>query len=932
MYGLSTHYFRVSPMLNRYNCVACILLLFAFLALPSAHAQSRGAIIGRVTDAIDGEPLPGANVVVEDAASGAATDADGDYRLSRLLPGTYTLRVSYIGYEVQTITVDLTAGATVRQDVALAPASVEGEGIVVTGLRAQGQAKALSQQRNAANIINVVASDQIGRFPDPSAPEALQRVPGISVQRDLGEGRFIQIRGASPQFTSVTFNGERIPSPEGDIRSIALDAVPTEVLESIEVSKAITPDMDADAIGGSVNLVTRRAPFRTIFSVEGGGGYADVRRQGSIRGAATYGTRTANNKIGVLVNGTLNRRNFGSDDIEPAYNLGANGTPLGGDDTLEELQVRYYDVMRQRIGLNGVVDYRFSDQSEVYLRGVFAQLQDTEQRHRLRHQVEDEALVYQHKNRTEYLQTLSLNAGGEHVLGNGWDVDYQATFARSSEDTPDDTEISWEQEGVSFSPDLSNPEQIRANPQSGALTSGTFLFDDIEPATSLTTNTDYVAAANLARLYSLGGMTSGTLKVGAKYRYKDKDQDVFESAFELGDDDAIRLGDGNGVPFSRYYSGFPNRFVPGRYSLPPTITGNDEVLTFTDRFGNQLVLDPEARIEGDLEDFSATEQTLAGYVMTELNVSPNLLLLPGVRYERTALESTGFVSVIEDGDLVGVEREEDTNTYGYFFPMLHMRYQLTPQTNVRAAVTTALARPNFFELTPYQIQDDDEVERGNPSLQPSRSVNLDLLAEHYTESIGVISGGLFYKRITDPVLGFREEGVIRGQPVTIFQSRNGEAGTIWGVELAYQQQLQFLPGALSGLGVYANYTYTTSESTLPSGDTARFPGQVDHIANMAVSYERSGFSGQISLNYTGEFLDEFGGDGFSVDRASDFFVEERWGLDVNATYQLPSGVSIFAEALNLLNEPLVLYQGSPQRPIQREFYRSWVWFGAKYNL
>ncbi|NBC00811.1 MAG: TonB-dependent receptor [Bacteroidetes bacterium] len=920
-------------MPSRYNGVACILLFVAFLTLPSAHAQSRGAIIGRVTDAIDGAPLPGANVVLEGLAAGTATDADGAYRLSRLFPGSYTLRVSYIGYEAQTFTVDLTAGATVRQDVALEPASVEGEGVVVTGLRAQGQAKALSQQRNAANIINVVASDQIGRFPDPSAPEALQRVPGIGVQRDQGEGRFIQIRGASPQFTSVTFNGERIPSPEGDIRSIALDAVPTEVLESIEVSKAITPDMDADAIGGSVNLVTRRAPFRTIFSVEGGGGYADVRRQGSIRGTATYGTRVAENKVGILVNGTLNRRNFGSDNIEPEYDLGPNAIPLGGDDRLDELQVRYYDLTRQRIGLNGVVDYRFSDQSEVYLRGVFSQLQDTEQRHRLRHQVEDEALVYQHKNRTEYLQTLSLNAGGEHVLGNGWDVDYQATFARSSEDTPEDVEISWEQEGVSFSPDLSDPNQVRANPQDGALTSGAFLFEDIEPASSLTTNTDYVATANLTRQYSLGGATSGALKVGAKYRYKDKEQDVFERAFELGDDGAaIRLGDGNGVPFSRYYSGFPNRFVPGRYNLPPIITGNDEVLTFADRYSDRLVLDPEASTEGDLEDFSATEQTLAGYVMTELNVSPKLLLLPGVRYERTTLESTGFVSVIEDGDLVAVEREEDSNTYGYFFPMLHLRYQLTPQTNVRAAVTTALGRPNFFELAPYQIQDDDEVERGNPSLQPSRSVNLDLLAEHYTESIGVISGGLFYKRITDPVLGFREEGVVRGQPVTIFQSRNGEAGTIWGVELAYQQQLQFLPGALSGLGVYANYTYTSSESTLPSGDTARFPGQVNHIANMAVSYERGGFSGQISLNYTGEFLDEFGGDGFSVDRASDFFVEERWGLDVNATYQLPSGVSVFAEALNLLNEPLVLYQGSPQRPIQREFYRSWFWIGAGYNL
>ena len=279
---------------------------------------------------------------------------------------------------------------------------------------------------------------------------------------------------------------------------------------------------------------------------------------------------------------------------------------------------------------------------------------------------------------------------------------------------------------------------------------------------------------------------------------------------------------------------------------------------------------------------------------------------------------------------------EADNDYGYLFPMLHVRYRVSPQTNVRAAVTTALARPNFFDLAPYEIRDDDELVLGNPNLDPSRSLNLDFFLEHYTSSIGVIAGGVFYKQIEDPIVTFRDETdvMVDGESfeLTQFQSRNGDSGYIWGVELAVQQQLRFLPGALSGLGVYVNYTYTQSEAKLSDGSTNVFPGQAEHIFNLALSYERGGFSGQVSLNHTGEFLDEFAGDGVSANRSNDIFVQERWGLDISASYQFTSGVSTFVELLNLLNEPLELYQGSHRRPIQREFYRPWGWIGVKYNM
>ncbi len=911
--------------------------------LQTALAQGSGSILGSVFDADTRESLPGANVIVEGTLVGTATDAEGRFVLTRVPVGPTRLLVTYLGYEDAALEVSVEPGAVAPVTFELKVASIRGEEVLVLGFRAQGQAKALNQQRNAPNITNVVASDQIGRFPDASAPDALQRIPGVGVQRDQGEGRFIQIRGAAPQLTTIMLNGERIPSPEGDVRQIALDAIPTEILESIEVAKAITPDMDADAIGGSVNLVTRRASLERRLSIDAAGGYGASREKGSARGSATLSGRSDSGKLGYVVNGSVNRRQFGSDDVEPSWDFGDDEVPLGGDDELEEMDVRYYDLMRQRIGANTMLDYRISNQSTLFARGLFVQLQDTEQRHRLTHVPADNELVYLHKNRTEFLRTIGGMVGGEHLLGNGIQVDYQLSVARSQENTPNDTEIGWVQEDVSFDPDFSDPDNIQPNPQIGSIDdTSAFEFDSVEPASSNTTDDDFVGALNVSVPIALGS-ASGNLKLGAKYRLKEKFQDVSEKALELTDDvDEIVLGVDVGVPFSDRYD--VGRFQPGRYALPSFIMRDKETPDFEERFGSSLEADDAAPLEGNLEDFEATERTMAGYVMTELNLSPQLMVLPGVRYERTALESVGYKSVfeeeIDDGDLkteiVDVERTAAKNQYGYLFPMVHVRYRATPNTNMRAAFTTALARPNFFDLAPYEIRDDDELEVGNPDLTPSRSKNFDLMFEQYTTAIGIVSAGAFYKKIDDPIVTFRSEfeRIYQGETfdITQFQQRNGESGFIWGLEFALQQQLRFLPGALGGLGISANYTYTQSEAVLSDGSKNVYPGQAENIFNAAMSYENKGFSGQISLNYTGEFLDEFAGDGLTADRSNDIFVRDRWGLDFSASLQLRSGLGFFVEWVNLLNAPLSLYQGDPSRPIQREYYRSWGWVGVRYAL
>lgn len=889
-------------------------LMLNLLASDPAWAQF-GRIVGKVTEAGSGDGMPGANVFVQGTSLGSSTNIDGRYVISRVPVGTYTLEVSYLGYEKQTRAITVESSVSATADFALEESALITEEIVVLGVRAKNQARALNQQMNATNIRNVVASDQMGRFPDASAPEALQRIPGIHVVRDQGEGRYVQIRGGSPAMTSVSFNGERMPSPEGDVRQIAMDAVPTEILESIEVSKAITPDMDADAIGGAVNMVTKRAPEGGMLTVEGAPGYGSIRDDVSGKGSVTWGNRFNDGKVGVLASGTVGKRFFGSDDLESSYEFNDQGL---ADDELEELEVRHYTLSRERRGFTGILDYRLNENSTLYINGIWTEMRDIEIRRRLNHLVADEELEYQHKDRFEILRTWNFTAGGEHLFRNDMKFDYHATVTRSEEDTPRDMEIGFVQGDVAFAPDLSNPDEPNTNPTPGAI-DGVYEFDEIEPAISNTRNTDYVAAMNLEIPYAFGRQSVGAFKIGGKFRHKDKEQDVTESAFELIDGaDDIFLGQGIGAPFD--ISGYN----AGNYQFPSLVPGEQEVLDFVRRFSN--VLEEEIDAEADVEDFDAQERTFAFYGMTEMNFTPKLMLLGGVRFERTELENTGFAF---DPETETVSPQEGSSSYNKIFPMIHARYKITPTTNIRAAVTTAMLRPNFFDLAPFRIEDDGDVELGNPELEPASSVNLDLLFEHYIRPLGVVTFGGFYRTIQDPIFRFTQSNDIGGDTV---QPGNGDEAWVAGFETAYQQQLKFLPGVLNGLGIYANYTITSSETTLPEGRKADLAGQAKHVLNGALSYERGRFSGQFSANFHDKFVEEFGSDigGGVGESFSDVFVDSHLQFDLSANFRITNKLSVFGEWVNLTNEPWVLFQTHEDRPIQREFYESWVWFG--FNL
>src|SRR5262245_58290867 len=308
--------------LTRCGFLSLALTLIAVLPV-AAKTNAAGAIAGRVVDEASGTPRPGAMVSVEGMVASTATDRDGDFRLAAVPAGRATLVVSYLGRDDATLAVDVVAGGTAVAAVSMPVKRYEESVTVSAALIEDAQARALNQQKTASNITNVVSADQIGAFPDPNAAEALQRIPGISIQRDQGEGRYVIIRGTEPRLNATLIDGERIPAPEANVRQVALDVIPADLLQAIEVSKALTPDMDADAIGGSVTLVMKQPPEKLrAFGAIGGGFNPSLPSYKQHEMNVSFGRRFNESKVGAIVSVTTSGTERGNEDFEPAYTSG----------------------------------------------------------------------------------------------------------------------------------------------------------------------------------------------------------------------------------------------------------------------------------------------------------------------------------------------------------------------------------------------------------------------------------------------------------------------------------------------------------------------------------------------------------------------------------------------------------------------------------
>lgn len=899
-------------------------------------------IRGTITDEQTGEPLTGATVRVVGTTLGAVTDLQGEYVL-RVTPGfvqdgEVQLQVSYIGYESINLPVGFSDGNVSRMNIDMSSRQYELQAIEVTG-QLQGQQKALNQQKTANNIKNIVAADQIGRFPDPNVAEALQRVPAVNIERDQGEGRYVFVRGLSPKFTNVSVNGEQIPSPEADVRYVALDAIPADQLASIEVNKALTPDMDGDAVGGAINLVTRTAQSSTpSISATALGGYNNLMQAPNSQFSFQYGQRFGGNeKFGVLLNASHYLSDRGSDNWERAP-----------EDS--ELELRDYELRRTRLGLSSTLDYRFDEQNEIYFRSLYSRFDDHEFRRVFLFVPEDSEIEREVKDRYEIQSVQSYNLGGRHIFS-GVTLDYEASYSYSFQDTPDDFQVVFKGEAENINIDFSDTEfpglEVAVSDEFDDFRDNDlYEFDEFEFGSTITTDENITGKFNLEIPYNLNG-NSASFKFGGKVRLKQKELDINVNFVEWNGDDDLLIsglngaglnGDGTGGSFTG--GTFDTNFLGGEYQLAeqPDI---DKVINFYNNNLNGFEQNVEDKLaDENLEAFIANEDVYAGYAMTTINFD-KLMLLGGFRYEYTnvSYESKNVI-FNADGDLEAIEDQLGGTDYGFLLPQVHLKYKVNPNTNLRAAATFSYARPNFSEIVPAQEfnLEDDEINAGNPQLEPVRSFNLDLFGERYFGNVGVVSGGLFYKKLNNFIYNdaFRTTSLDNrtfDDEVTVFQAVNGEDADLFGFEFAYQQQLDFLPGFLSNFGIYTNYTYTASQANItslddddqPVSETIDLPGQAEHMGNFSLSYNQGPFTARLSANFNGRYLSE-------IDEGNKVFVNDRLQMDANASFNFAPGWQVFAEFLNLTNQPFEVFQENEDIVIQREFYSWWSRIGVKFDL
>jgi TonB-dependent receptor len=861
-----------------------------------AHAQATGAIAGQVVDE-GGEPLPGANVLIVGINRGVATGPDGSFRIANVPAETHEVRVSFLGYESQSQTVTVPTGERLR--FVLEPAPIQGEAVTVYGTLTRGQAKALNDQRNAVNVRTVVSTDKFSQYPDHNAAETVNRIAGVSVTRDQGEGEFVQIRSMSEQYNAQTINGQRMPAMgTGAGRSVGLDLIQSNLIERITVTKALTPDMDGDALGGAVDFALRQAGPEPEVILQLGGGYnnqeselpRDIQGRGIQNGFGLVSQRFLDGQLGVLVGGSYSNTDRGS-----LFNSRRYVAERG--DERRRRRTTDYDLNRERYGLIGNLDYRFDAANELDLTFNLNRYRDDEIRRQARYDLEDGEEQRRTRNRVEDQQMSFAKLRGTHQIGSA-ELVYSGAWARAQEDLPDRTEFRFVRD---------NPQLLGLTPaEQGALNTRS-TFEGLPPLTidraeysprytaerSLTGTVDLAIPLNTGR--------SATVKVGGKVERRDRDFEEWE------------------------VTGRPTGTTPN-----VTVGGGD--FPFPDvRFGDTQLADlnlSPALDSGDPATSAATyeaqETIVAGYAMNTTTWNDHLETLVGLRVEATQHDYLHVAS----------GREGD-GRYVTLLPSAHLTYRFTPNTLLRAAVSRGLSRPNYGNLVPFRSVDagDQEIQQGNPDLEPAIAQNLDLMFEHYTSGLGFFSAGLFAKFFRDPVVTQGTTELIDGEEFVVFQPVNGGGADLYGLELATTQSLAPLGvRALRWFGVDANYTYTYSRADF-GDERDDFPlvKSPEHVANVALTYDNSdlGLSAVIAGAYRSYLFEKFEG-GLPIWEGSQFH------LDASISYAFTERVATFLELNNLTNQPNEEIEFEPSRSISRlhedEFYSWWGTLGVRLEL
>ncbi|MBV8897368.1 MAG: TonB-dependent receptor [Acidobacteriaceae bacterium] len=964
-----------APTIHRWTTLFLVFGLFITQAGLSLAQQQKSAISGSVTDP-SGAVLHGAEVSVPEKDIHVKTNEQGLFFIPDLAPGKYTLTISYVGFAEFNQAVDLLAGRTANVDAKLLVQSAHQE-VVVSAPRVTGEAEAINVERSADNILQVLPAEIIRSLPNANMADALGRMPSVTLERDEGEGKYVQVRGTEPRLTNTTIDGVNVPSPEPGVRQIKFDAIAADIVQEVQVSKTLQANMDGDGIGGSLNLVTKTANDRPSISVAGMGGYTPIiHGRGLTEDTFTVGQRFGKSKkFGLLIGGSYDWNGRGIDDIEPVPDVAtlANGATQSWKDGMD---IREYQYFRSRWGLAGSADYRIADGSGIYFRALYSDFKNYGDR-----------WAYTLVDNTPGIQVLnpgnvgcttnsagvttahctsapSFNAqlrnpdigvgsmvlGGSHVLTTTW-YSWEIAAARSFYgNSPYSTAVfnsTLSSSGCQYAPNLTTnvylPKWSPACYAEG-YNPGNLALNNINRSLGHSAQLNLQIAGSGARRYHIGSRTA-VIEYGGKFRNEHKFADTY----------VLTLTPNGAIPLST----FPNRLTNSNYYNGGTYplgynADYEDVIAYANR--NPGAFTSASTSGQDPSEYSLVEKVSAGYVMNTIDISNRLRLIAGLRAEVTSDGVRNFAfgsyacATSPSGSCSSITPNSFSGSYYNLLPSASLRYAVGNNTYLRFVYARGLSRPDPTDIAQALSWTDSgnganrySASFGNANLKAETGDDIDVLFEHYLQPFGMISAGYFYKALRNPIISRTFELANYqppGGPLSNYlatQPINAGSGWLSGFEANYLQHFSSLPGILGGLGLSANYGYTASRAN-------GIPGRSDHprllrtspnAFNISPTFDRGRVSIRIGMSYNQASIYSYqytdGTAGGVNGPLSDLYFYSHFQVDAQGSVRLSHGLTFVMYGLNLNNEVFGFYQGSPQYMIQREYYQPTVAAGFRWS-
>ena len=820
------------------------------------------------------------------------------------------------------------------------PETAQGlETVTVEATRIVTRTQAIKAKEQALNIIEVQPLSEMRKLPDVNLAEALQRVPGVSLETDSGEGRFLEIRGMDPDLNATEYAGVPLPasnpaSPFGGGRAVALDTFPMGIVSGVQVIETNEPDMDAESLGGTVDMLPLSGAEhggRPFLDLDLGGGDEPLRGTPVINGEATAG-RSFDGALSAALSVSYHEDQRGVDDVEESYSdQQSAGVP---DKLLSDIEYRWYKYHRRTYGVAANIDDKISADDSIYLRLLYSGYLEQARKHYLVLDGLDSATpctpepacVEEPSNPAEFYSPAtdvqqdttdslervqnSLAILGGRTVRPSFSLDYRVSYVLGTDtfshnygsqwDDPNSVPVAYDNNSNADFPtfqtlDGTNP----ADPSIYTLT---------QIAGSQSYDRDHEWGGALDLTIPAGSLPADTLKFGLAARLRHKthlEHDPFWNPIGT-------------IGLAPYVTGPSQIYYENHYNIGPFIAlgavqqlADNSALT---TYGDDAAADASLTTDDD-------EDVYAGYGQYTATFG-KFGLLTGVRVEKTKATYRGNIYNSDDDTNTP---SQAVNSYTDAFPTLQLRYQFRPELLGRLAFSTAIARPGFDQITPGASVSVSgaSVTIGNPKLKPTIGQNLDLTFGYYPGHGQIAEVDLFGKKFDNFILlsqqsvpGYAYPGLI-GVPTIVDSYSNGPAH-VYGLEAQFQQQLLWLPAPLDGFGVNANATIVHSEAEIHPGIRGPLPSTAELTCNLALFYQRDPLELRVAADYVGQNLFGFGPD---LTNEFDVYSSPRLTLDVGSSYVITHGVQIYFDAKNLLNTPLKFTEGtSESRPIQREFY------------